>query len=134
MVKIDQAFISEFIAGDFGLPIAHENLPYDSTDGLAYAEISVLQNNRTPLTLNSSDQTDGIFQVILRYTSNSGAIVAKVKADEILNYFRFGKTFYYGGVGVKTTALQRQPGINENGWYKIILTITYTAIITRSQS
>jgi hypothetical protein len=134
VVKIDQAFVSEFVAGGFGLPIAHENLSYDATEGEAYAEISVLQNNVTPLTLNSSDQTDGIFQVVLRYPANSGAIAIKQKADEILNHFRFGKTFKYGGVSVKTTSLQRQPGINEAGWYKIILTIAYTAILTRSQS
>jgi len=134
VVKIDQAFVSEFIAGNFGIPIAHENTAYDATNGAAYAEIGVLQNNVTPLTLNNSDQTDGIFQVILRYPSNSGAMVAKQKTDDIFSHFRFGKTFRYGGVAVKTTSLQRQPGINEDGWYKIILTIAYTAIITRSQS
>jgi len=134
VVKIDQAFVSEFIAGGFGLPIAHENTAYDATNGEPYAEIGVLQNNVTPLTLNSSDQTDGVFQAILRYPSYSGAIAIKQKADEILNHFRFGKTFSFGGIEVKTTALQRQPGINEDGWYKIVLTISYTAIITRSKS
>ena len=129
MIEIDQAFTSAFIDADFGLPIAHENMDYDP--GEAYAEITVLQNDATALDLSRTAETDGVFQVILRYPSGSGAYAIKAKAGEIFSVFKIGKDFEYDGVTARITRNQRFPGVQEEGWYKIILTIGYRAFISR---
>jgi hypothetical protein len=56
-VKIDQALVSAFIAGGFGLSIAHENAPFEPAGQTPYAEIKVLQNDITAGTLNDTNDS-----------------------------------------------------------------------------
>lgn len=131
MLKIDQALLTAFVDGGFGLPIAHENLDFEPTPGEAYAELLVLQNDATPATLKHTNETDGVFRVILRYPVNKSSIPAKTKVDEIFAVFKIGQRLTYGGVSLTLTANQRAPGINEDGWYKLVLTMPYRAFLAR---
>lgn len=130
-IKIDQALISHFIDADLGLPIAHENLAYEPIAGDAYAEIIVLPNDITALNYKHTNQTDGVFRIILRYPQNYGAMVAKTAAETILNHFSIATLLEYGGVFVEITGGKRDPGVPEDGWYKLVLTVPYRAFITR---
>ncbi len=130
-VKIDQALVSTFISSAFGLPIAHENAAYSPIAGTAYAELMVLQNDRTAFTLADSDETDGVFRVILRYPVLTGAITAKTKADAIFAVYKIGASLTYSGVQLTITSNQRQPGVAEDGWYKLVLSMAYRALILR---
>lgn len=127
--KIDQALVSAFIAGNFEIGIAYENLDFDPVD--AYAELRVLHNDTTPATLKHSNQTDGVFRVILRYPTDATDIPAKKKADEIFSVFKIGRKFSYEGVRLTVTGNKREPGANEAGHYKLVLTIPYRAFLTR---
>jgi hypothetical protein len=131
VLQIDQALVSAFIAANFGLPIAHENIAYTPTAQTAYAELLVLQNDKTPATLNDSDDTDGVFRVILRYPANTGAIAAKTKADQIFTVFAIGKRLTYAGTTLTIVRNSRQPGLAEDGWYKLVLDMPYRANIKR---
>ena len=128
-VKIDQAFIDAFIDGDFGLSIAHENTDFQPTAGTEYVELINIPNNVTALTLNGDSETDGIFRVIMRYPSNTGSVNAKLKADEILSVFSIGADVCYSGQCAIIRTTSRAVGTSEDGWYKIILTISYYAEI-----
>lgn len=130
-VKIDQAFISEFISGSFGLPIAHENLPYTPTTGTAYAYIKNLPNDITGYSLSDSNLTDGVFRIYLNYPVNTGAIVAKTKADQIMDYFRIGSEVEYQGVSATIRSVQRQPGAIEGNWYQLIVDVFYVSKLER---
>lgn len=130
-IKIDQALINHFIGEGFLLPIAHENQPYEPSADTAYAELSVLQNDTTPYSLKDSNQTDGVFRVILRYPVDGGAVAIKQKADEIFAAFGIGRQLTYSGQALTITSQQRQPGFPESGWYKLVLTISYRASIAR---
>jgi hypothetical protein len=131
MIQIDQALISAFIAGNFDLPIAHENEHYQP-DGSAYAEIIVIQNDVTALNLKHHNETDGLLRVILRYPTDTGAIEPKQKADEIFAAFPIGQRLSYGGVTVTITGNARAPGVPEAGWYKLVLTLPYKAFLART--
>ena len=131
VVKIDQAFVSSFIAGGFGLEIAHENLAYEPTTGTPYAQITTLQNDVTGYDLSSRDLTDGVFRVILNHPAGSGAIVPKQKADEILNAYPIGSLVSYEGQAATIQSQQRQPGVAEAGWYSIVITLGYRAKLLR---
>ena len=130
-VKIDQAFISTFINAGFGLPIAHENFAYSPEPDTAYVQIRTLDNDITGWGLSQTNVTDGIFRALLHYPAGSGAIAAKTKADEIFAAFPIGSEITYGGVNVTIRTHNRQPGVSENGWYKIIVDIGYWAALER---
>ena len=129
-VKIDQALLSAFIDGAFSMPIAHENLPFTPGSD-AYAEVLILQNDTTPWSLKHSNETDGIFRVILRYPADTGAIAAKQKAEEIFNVFKIGSRHEYNGATVTITTNQRALGVQETGWYKLALSMQYKAYLKR---
>lgn len=131
MVAIDQALISAFIGGAFGLPIAHENIDYAPIAGTAYAELLVLQNDVTPATLADSNDTDGVFRVILRYPANTGAVAAKVKADAIFTVFAIGTRLTYNNVTLTILRNARQPGVAQEGWFSLVLDMPYRANIVR---
>ena len=131
MLAIDQALVSAFIDGAFGLFIAHENVDYSPSAGTAYAELLVLQNDVTAATLNDSNDTDGVFRVILRYPPNGGAVAVKTKADQIFSVFSIGKQLSYSGTKLTILGNKRQPGVAESGWYKIVLDMPYRANIVR---
>lgn len=130
-VEIDQALVKTFIDNITGLEIAHENDDFTPTAGTAYAELRVLQNDTTPLNLKDTNETDGVFRVLLNYPSNGGAIAAKSKADTIFSTFKIGASLTYSGVTLTIVSNQRQPGLVEEGWYRIILTMNYRAFIAR---
>ncbi len=129
--KIDQAFITEFNAGSFGLPVAHENAPYEPTLGTAYAELIMAQNPVDALSWADSNESSGVFRVILRYPLNTGSGTAKAKADEILDHFAIDKQITYSGQSVTILSGHREPGVPEDGWYKIVVTIRYWAYLAR---
>jgi hypothetical protein len=128
-LNIDQAFTFEFIAGGFGLPIAHENMNYKPVQGTPYAEIKVMPNDTTKLTQNNSNITDGIFRIHLRYPAGSGAVAAKTKAEEIMLYFAPGNRIGYSGQSVLIEKVSRKKGIPDNNWYEIIITLSYWASV-----
>lgn len=131
-VKVDQAFVSHFIAGNFGLPIAHENLDYTPTQNAAYAELRMLENDITMLTLADRNITDGVFQIVLRYPIGASSIPAKTKADEIFAHFELGSRVEFDGQAATVESHQRQPGIAEAGWYVLVLTLGYRAKLMRT--
>lgn len=131
-VKIDQALIARFMAGNHGLQVAHENLPFKPQQGTAYVELRVLPNDITPLSLSGSDETDGVFRVLLNWPRDGGAIPAKQKADEILARFPVGQRVDYDGQRVHVTATQRANGVAEDGWFRLVLSITYRAFTERA--
>jgi len=131
MIKVDQAFIQAFINGGFGLEIAHENILYEPTTGTEYAELINIPNDITPLSLNDTDETDGLMRIILRYPENEGAIQAKTKADEIMAVFKIGSRVCYSSQCATVTRISRQKGVAEDGWHKTVVTIGYRAFIAR---
>jgi len=131
MLKVYQAIVQSFIDAGFGLPIAHQNINYTPENGVAYAEIYVAGNDVTAFDLAYTDETDGIFRVILRYPVNSGAVAAERKSEEILRYYHIGKQMEYDGQIVSVRSYSQEPGVPEDGWYKAVLTIRYYAYLRR---
>jgi hypothetical protein len=129
-VKIDQALVEHFRLGAFGLPVAYENQPF-SPSNCAWASVRVLPNDVTPYSLDDCDETDGIFQVILNYPTDVGAVEPKAKADEVFSHYAIGSRVSYAGQSLTINRHQRQPGLAEDGWYRLVLSIGYIAFIER---
>lgn len=130
-VKIDQSFVNAYIDADIGLSIAHENTGFEPAAGTEYVELLNMPNDITPADLTSTNETDGLFRIILRWPVNDGAIQAKLKADEIISAFSIGSTVCYESQCARVTKTERHKGYAENVWYKIILSVSYYANIKR---
>jgi len=131
-LKVEQAFLTHFVAGGFQLQIAYENLPFTPTPGTAYAELRMLDNDITGLGLRDTNETDGIFRIILRYPVNTSSVAAKKKADDIFAHYQIGSLVEYQGQAAVIRSHQRQPGLAVEGWYTLVLSITYRAYLERS--
>ena len=131
MFAVDSALVESFIDQDFGLPIAHENRNYKPVSGTAYAEILVLQNDKTAWSIEDVDQSDGVFRVILRYPSGQGVGGIKNKADEIINTYKIGSRIIYNDQVIEVTAVNRAVGVQETGWYKIVIDVRYKTFFRR---
>lgn len=125
MGAVDNVTVTEALA------VAYENQPYTPTVGRPYAELRILPNDITPVSLAHSDETDGVFRVILRYPVEKGDFPAKTMADRIFAAFPIGARLAYSGQTVTITSQQRQPGVAEEGWYVLVLTMAYKAFLTR---
>lgn len=131
MFSVDQALTDSFIYEDFGLPIAHENRDYKPVSGTAYAEIIVLQNDKTAWAVEDVDQSDGVFRIILRYPSGQGVGPIKNKADEIIDTYKIGSRITYNDQVIEVTAVNRAVGVQESGWYKIVIDVRYKTFFRR---
>ena len=131
MFAVDSALVGSFIDQDFGLPIAHENKDYKPISGTAYAEILVLQNDKAAWSIEDVDQSDGVFRVILRYPSGKGVGGIKNKADEIINTYKIGSRIIYHDQVIEVTAVNRGVGVQETGWYKIVIDVRYKTFFRR---
>lgn len=130
-IKIDQAFIQSFIDGAYGLETAYQNQPYTPTAGTPYAELLNIPNDITALDLKSTNETDGLFRIILRYPVDSGAFAAKNQAETIMADYSIGSSVSYSGQSARITAVNRQQGVVEESWYVTLITISYRAFIPR---
>lgn len=131
MLKVDQALINTYVNASVVLPAAYENSVYSPTLGTAYAELTVLSNDVTAYSVNNSDETDGVFRIILRYPVKTGAVAAKTMADTILSNYSIGSVLEYENQGVTIMGVSRGNGYHEEGWFKIVLSIRYKAFIRR---
>jgi len=131
-IKIDQAFIQSFIDGAYGLETAYQNQPYTPTAGTPYAELLNIPNDITALDLKSTNETDGLFRIILRYPVDSGAFAAKNQAETIMADYSIGSSVSYSGQSARITAVNRQQGVVEESWYVTLITISYRAFIPRN--
>lgn len=129
-VAVDQALLSSFQSGNFRLPMAYENAHFTPSIA-AYAELVVLQGEIEPYTLTDVDVNTGVMNCILRYPENAGAIPAKTKAGEIINYYTPGRRFTHNMVTVEVTSRTRTYNRNEDGWYEVGVQIAYIAFLTR---
>ena len=131
-IKIDQAFIQSFIDGAYGLETAYQNQPYTPTAGTPYAQLLNIPNDITALDLTDTNETDGLFRIILRYPVDSGAFAAKNQAETIMAEYSIGSSVSYSGQSARITAVNRQQGVVEESWYVTLITISYRAFIPRN--
>lgn len=130
-VRVDQALISAFVAGNFDLPIAHENALFEEDKSTAYVALTVFQNEDRPFDLAHINSQTGALQCVLRYPLQSGAIQAKQKLSEIFDYFKIGRRFQFEGQAVQIRSLQRFSNRQEDGMYHVTGRINYVAYLPR---
>lgn len=130
-LNIDQALISDTIAANFGIDLAHENQAYDPVPGTPYAQLNVLANAASPYSLNGSDEVVGVYRIILNYPANTGAVAIKTMAQQMAERFKTGRRITYDGVTVTCIGHSRGNGLAVSGWYRVVFDVRFRAFLER---
>lgn len=145
-LAIDQAFIDTVMSGGLGIDIVHENGVYSTWNGSIYTsttgvytpsagrefmEIRSFPSGQAPLSLATSDENVGLFQAIIKYPADVGALTIKTKAEAFLALFPIGVAIIYGTQKVYPEAKRRDGGRIEGGFYQIVCRVDYQAFVSR---
>lgn len=145
-IKIDQAFVSTVLEGGLALDIVHENGLYSTwgTDYYAhhtgvytpsaqrgFVEIRNFPADVSAQSLADSDSHVGIFQGIIKYPDDTGAIAVKEKAELFLSLFQIGGSIEYSSQKVYIQSKSRDGGRVESGFYQVVCRINYQAFVAR---
>jgi len=145
-VKIDQAFTSALLNGGLAVDIVHENGVYSVWGGAAYSShLGVYQptngrpfieektfiSDRSAYSLADSDEVTGLYQAIIKYPADAGAISAKTKVDAVSALFPIGSTITYSGQGIEIMSSRHDGGRNDGGFYQIVFRANFRAFLAR---
>jgi len=113
------------------LPMAYDNIKYQSVPGTPYLRVSHHPVDTTPLTLGSHGvmETVGIMILGLNYPAGSGSGAALSKADSLSLSFLPGSSLAAGSGSIiidKTTLGSKQPGVTPD-WFTYPVTVYYKA-------
>jgi len=131
ILKLDQALVTDFVAQDFGLPVAHENADYKPTAGDEFVQLTNFPNEVRPVGLSDTDEMDGVLQFVLYYPTGKGAYDAKEKAQTIFDAYPAGRELTYSGATLYIRGHERPSAFPEDGWYKVRGLIYYDARLAR---
>lgn len=146
-IKIDQALESTMLTGSLEIDIVHEGGSFSVWDGSAYTtqkkgvyspstqreylEIKTFPAGTDSHDLNTTDDSVGLYQCIVRYPTDQGAIAAKTKAELILALFKAGTNITYSGQVVNIVSNDRDGGREEGGFYQIVTRANYRAFVPK---
>lgn len=123
-----QAALNDRLSDEFpAMPIAWENVPYTPILGTAYFAAHLLPAEPDPFTLGQNPWIErrGIFQVSCFYPALAGWGDAKSKAAEVVAAFPAHSSFIYNGLEVNIDRCWPGPGMNQDGWYMVPISIRY---------
>ena len=135
-LNISQALIDHYRAGAFftDSQTAWENAAFvKPANTQAWSAVFLLPNQPTSESSGAGggDGHTGIFQIDINYPANSGSVQAMTKADSVSQYFKGGTRIAYGGQQVQILTCGRSQGRPVDGWYRVSLTINWTAFVQR---
>ena len=126
MIESQQALVSDFITQAFGLPIAHENDDYTPTQGTPWVRVRVFPGETTAGTIDADNlEQSGFMQFSLSYPAGEGAMVAKLKAQDIFDAYPIGRRVSYGGKTVTVGSYQQFDTRPRDGWFQVVGRIFY---------
>jgi hypothetical protein len=133
LANIRAALVEAYESLHLHLDTAHENRPF-SPGADPWAALFVIPNQPAVATLGNGgeDEHTGFMQIDLNYPLHGGTAAALETADDIRAYFAAGRWLEYDGQRVLITSSGRARGVEVNGWYRVSMTINWTARTIRS--
>jgi hypothetical protein len=139
--NISQALIDRYRAGAFftELLTIYENEAFNSVTkpkpsiSTAWASVLIVPNQPSVESVGDGgmDGHTGFMQIDLNYPANAGAGSVVTKADNVAQYFKAGTRLAYGGQQVQIQSCGRSQGRPVDGWYRVSMTINWTAYVPR---
>ena len=132
-LNIRNTLVNYFNLGGFDLPVSFPNISYDASEK-AFAELDILPSQPNAVTMGDygEDEHKGIFQIDLYYPTGKGDMAILTKADQIARHFKAGTKYSYESQEVFIESCGVSNGRQEQGRYRMIITINYRARISRT--
>ena len=144
-LKIDQSFVQAILDGGLAIDVVHENGAYSVWGGSSYTHHSGVYTpdaNREHIEIRSfpagtvditsdSDENVGLFQAIIKYPVDVGAITIKTKAEALLGLFPIGAAITYDSQKTYPVSKNRDGGRIEAGFYQVVARVNYRAFVSR---
>jgi len=131
--NISQALIDRYRAGAFFTDAltSYENAAFVKPSiTTPWASVFIVPNQPSVESFEADGHT-GFMQVDVNYPANTGTGAAITKADSVAQYFKAGTRIAYGGQQVQIQSCGRSQGRPVDGWYRVSLTINWTAYVPR---
>lgn len=131
--SIRAALISGYNEVGLDLDTAYENRSFLPGE-YPWASAFLIPNIPDAVTvgIGGEDEHSGFLQVDLNYPLNEGTAHILEAADQIRAHFVAGRKFTHDGQEVLIRSCGRSTGLEINGWYRISMTINWTARTLRS--
>jgi len=144
-LKIDQSFVQTILDGSLAIDVVHENGAYSIWGGSSYTHhtgVYTPDANREHIEIRSfpagtaditsdSDENVGLFQAIIKYPVDVGAIIIKTKAEALLGLFPIGAAITYDSQKTYPVSKNRDGGRIEAGFYQVVARVNYRAFVSR---
>jgi hypothetical protein len=132
--EIHQALTTSIIDLSLGIPLAHEGEDFDREPNAIqqYISIHTIYNDQESLDKTLVDEVTGIYQLSLYTKSGSGKLASiNSKIDTLAAYYQHNLALIDGSQCVKIINFGRNGGRNEDGWYRVDLSISFKSDIAR---
>ncbi len=128
---IHQALTQSLLDLNLGIPIAHENVNFNPPEDSPWIDVTRLPNERESLTKYEVDEETGIYQI--SYYQPSGSSVGEMlqNIDTILQLYVHNAHLVAGDQTVVVVNSGHNEGRNDNGWYRIDISVSYKTDIIR---
>jgi hypothetical protein len=128
---INQALIQQLIDLGLGLPIAYENVDFKPPNDSAWLDVTDLSAGRESLTKAELDEETGIYQISYFQPSGQGIGSALENIDTILAAYQHNTKLTKGSQTVVIINAGRNEGRNEDGWWRVDISVSYKSDVLR---
>lgn len=131
--KVEQALLTAVGTALNAIPTAYENVKFDKPSGSKWASVYFIPNLPSVETLGGAgqDMVDGIVQIDLNYPMDQGDATARADFETIRGSFKAGTRLTQSGQQAVVLSCGRSSGRPVDGWYRIVITIGWYALIPR---
>lgn len=114
---------------------AYEGKSFTPTTGTKWAQLTNLRAAADPVTLGVGGQDDhsGVFQIDVNVPENTGTATLLADADTLRAYFVAGRSFTYQTQSVRARRADVSAIRRVDGWLRVSVSITYSALTTRPE-
>jgi len=111
-------------------PIAWENAPYTPVANTLYLEETFIPNikNQVGLENSSTDDYEGIYQVLVRDARGARRFNAQEQARLVAEHFPRGAEYTHNSITVKIVSAAVSQGLSVDNTYNVPVTITWRAL------
>ena len=132
-LSIHKALTQSIIDLNLGVPIAHENVDFDTEDvtGDHFIKVDLIPAEQQSLTKSELDELRGIYQISIYTKSGASVSGALAIIDNLKDEYIHNKTYTDVDQNVVIVNFSRNTGRNDNGWYVIDCSINFKSDLQR---
>lgn len=136
-VKINAALVTAYRAAMPSLvsSTAYEGMSFTPTVGQKWGQVTNLRAgaDMASLGVGGQDESTGVFQIDVSVPENSGTATLLADADTLRAYFVAGRSFTYQSQSVRVRRADVSPIRRVDGWLRVSVSVTYSAITIRPE-